>query len=270
MVKDNMFNIPINKELEELLYNPLVLLTVKDETILNQFNNLIPYSTGFEIECDKKSSYNVLDFTTIPYIMDVNTDSSEQRYRIPNGIRGLICLFIICEQLKNNSELNFGSGIHYHLDTTDCFDELQGIAIKNKDWILNELDTWDLKGCTQPRTIQDKNRGNGFIVFNSLRTFEFRIGEMSFDYEILVNRIIHANNIVKRLKDEINISEPTFEPVDSSLILTYLKNNKSIAGKKLIEAENKLKEFKEEKKKNVTVKPVENIQEVINSRVIRI
>ena len=32
---------------------------------------------------------------------------------------------------------------------------------------------------------------------------EFRLGEMTFDYELLFKRITHANAIVKRLKEEL-------------------------------------------------------------------
>lgn len=255
----------IDKDLEDYLYNPLILLTIKDESIINRVNKLLPYSTGFEIECSKSEFFKNSNFTIIPNILDVSCDNGEQRYRIPNGIPGLICLFNICNQLKIDSLLNFGSGIHYHIDTTDCFKDLVKTATENQDWILNELDTWNYKGDYNKRGI---NPFGNWLKFNSLETFEFRIGEMSFDYKVLVNRIIHANNIVKRLKDQINIPEPTYPIIEADKILDYLKSKKSENHRKLLELDNKLNSKKEQQNKEEFNKI--NIQQVINNRIIRL
>lgn len=261
----------INKELEDYLMNPLVLLTITDKNIIDKINNLLPYSTGFEIECNKKSDYKDEYFNNIPDILDVNTDSSEQRYRIPNGIKGLICLYNICNQLKKYSLLNSGSGIHYHLDTTDCFEKLQQVALDNKEWILEELDTWDLNGCSFKRIIQSRNKGGGYLIFNDLRTFEFRIGEMSFNYEVLLKRILHANDIIKRLKYQIGFTIIEFENLNKQKILDYLKlvkyNNPKID--KLLALNNEINNLKSNKKQEKE-EDKENIQEIINNRVIRL
>ena len=83
------------------------------------------YSTGFEIECSCKEDVNFKAFRNIPNIIeaDVNT-CNEQRFRIPNGIEGLQCLFNISIVLKKEALLNPGSGIHYHIDCTDYYDEI--------------------------------------------------------------------------------------------------------------------------------------------------
>lgn len=255
----------IDKDLEDYLYNPLILITVKDESIINRVNKLLPYSTGFEIECFKSEFFKDSNFTIIPNILAVQTDDYEQRYRIPNGISGLICLFNICNQLRLDSKLNPLSGIHYHIDTTDCFEDLKKVALNNQNWILNELDSWNYKGTYNARGIDISQR---WIKFNCLKTFEFRIGEMSFDYKVLVNRIIHANNIVKRLKDQINIPEPTYPIIEADKILDYLKSKKSENHRKLLELDNKLNSKKEQRNKEEWDKI--NIQQVINNRVIRL
>lgn len=217
--------------LEELVRTaPLVLLTLKDEKEIAKANNFLPYSTGFEIECEKDKLYNKDCFSVIPDILDIDVDSSEQRYRIPNGIRGLICLYHICEQLKRNSLLNYGSGIHYHVDCTESNMDKSNALSKNCMWILEELDTWNYKGKYNTRGIGVLELSREYTIVqgawvrpNSIGTLEFRIGEMSFEYETLAKRIIHCNSIVRRLKDQADIKEPTYTNLNSQLILDYNK-----------------------------------------------
>lgn len=214
----------INQQLlGELINAPLALLTIKDKEVISHINNLIPYSTGFEIECDMAENYNKDSFTNIPDILDVDNSSFEQRYRIPNGIKGMICLYNICTQLKTNSLLNPLSGIHYHIDCkTDQSWNLLSINVldRNSKWILPELDKWEFRG--------DQRRGIGssgyWIRRNIIETLEFRIGNMSFDYSVLLKNIISANSIVKKLKDSVGVTtQPVYEEVDSTKILNYLK-----------------------------------------------
>lgn len=235
----------INEQLlGELINAPLALLTIKDKEIINHINNLIPYSTGFEIECDMSESYNVNNFKRIPDILDINNSSCEQRYRIPNGIKGMICLYNICIQLRLNSLLNPLSGIHYHIDckTDNSWSLLSdNLLDKNSKWILPELDKWEFRG-TQRRGIGNQN---SWIRRNELNTLEFRIGNMSFDYKILLQNIISANSIIKKLKDSINIeTQPVFEEVDSTKILNYLKTVSYNSTNKINSLKNKVEELK--------------------------
>jgi len=43
--------------------DPLLLLAIKDKQVIEQLNNLIPYSTAFEIECDQAPDYKELNFS---------------------------------------------------------------------------------------------------------------------------------------------------------------------------------------------------------------
>lgn len=219
-----------HKLVEELKNAPLLLLTIKDKEIIDHFNSLIPYSTGFEIECHYGQSYNEQSFRAIPDIMEVQNADYEQRYRIPTGIRGMICLYHISQQLKVNSELNLGSGIHYHIDCTEIWDgnlyDKTSLA-DNADWILEELDEWGYKGTYNKR---GTNPGKGnWVRANGLKTLEFRIGEMTFDYPLLLKRITHCNSIVYRFKKIVNSnlnfdpSVPVYEAPDSGKILRYVK-----------------------------------------------
>lgn len=224
----------INKEMiMDLVYNnPLSLLVIKDKETIDYVNSLIPYSSAFEIECDivgvgdEAKSYDASIvsvhnqiFRAIPDIMDVQNDSYEQRYRIPNGLRGIICLYNISTQLKIHSLLNPHSSIHYHVDCTDTYNqEFITLVNSSENYILKELDTW----LNSPEDAT--NRGNGsWFKLNSLQTLEFRLGEMTFDYKILLKRIMHCNTIVKKFKDKLQIAKPTFTEIDTTVILNYLK-----------------------------------------------
>lgn len=182
--------------------NPLVLTDLSPE-ILKFIDSLLPYSTGFEIECSKSKTFDINEFKNIPDIMDVNISGAEQRFRIPNGLKGLQCLYNISCKLKKNSLLNLGSGIHYHIDFTDKFEDYNQInsLINNfHPYILQELASWGYKGKYNNKDVSIG--GHTWVRFNTeFKTFEFRIGEMTFDYNLLLERIIHCNKIIKYIKD---------------------------------------------------------------------
>lgn len=205
---------------------PLALLAITDKKLLAIANSYLPYSTGFEIECGNKNMGRDFKFTTSNLIDDCYNDDSEKRFRIPPGIEGLIALWYVCEELKQKAELNKDSGIHYHIDCTDLpFKWYNGN--RNTEWdittpaelfhnngsndsntsiqskalaepFLRELQKWNYRGTYNARRILLKN--NGWIRFSHHNTMEFRCGEMSFDYEHLAFRAIHANSITRRVK----------------------------------------------------------------------
>lgn len=261
----------INEIIRSAIYStPYVLLSLKDEH-LDIANSYLPNSTGFEIECFQKDSFDVKAFTNIPFIMDVQCDSGEQRFRIPNGVKGLICLYNICYQLKLNSELNEGSGIHYHIDMTDHPDfwekDGQPYIRDNRKKILDDLDDWNYVGSYNKRDITFSTNHNWMRFQSDFKTAELRIGEMSFDYKLLVKRIIHANELVQRLKYDI---EPKFEPlteVDKQILLEYYKKLSIKGNKKVTNILEKYKEFLEEEKQ-VDEESLDFIKQKIKKRVI--
>lgn len=193
-----------NGNIDYIIKTTPVVLDVDSEDVNKVGNYYLPYSTGFEIECEQGSSFNVENFLNIPYILDVNVDSYEQRFRIPNGIKGIQCLYNISQELIKNSLLNKGSGIHYHIDFTDCYDSLNYDNIKlNSDWILKELDTWEYKGNYNSRKCQFNTAHNWVRFQNCFNTMEIRIGEMTFDFSLLFKRIVHANQIARKLKNSV-------------------------------------------------------------------
>lgn len=179
---------------------PLKLLTLaKDRESIAYINSFLPYSIGFEIECNYQEGFDMGHFQSIPNIMAVDCDSTEQRFRIPAGILGMVCLWHITEALAVNSELNPLSGIHYHVDMTDNWNLINRESIqKNEQWILEELDKWKYTGSFNSRSCQLDTRC--WVRFDSYKkTAEFRIGEMSFDYKTIIDRMITASEIVTRV-----------------------------------------------------------------------
>lgn len=188
--------------IEDAIYkHPLSLKSIKNQEILNIIEEYLPYSTGFEIECNYGTNFNINNFKNIENIIEVSCDSDEQRFRIPKGIKGLICLYEICKQLKLNSTLNLESGIHYHIDMTDTFYLLNKELVElNEEWILEELDKWDYKGTYNIRKCRIDYRC--WLQFQTqFNTAEIRIGEMTFDYELICKRIIDGNRIIKQLNN---------------------------------------------------------------------
>lgn len=197
-----MENIDKYVELENIArVNPLALLVIKDPTSLYFINSLMPFSTGIEIECIMPPHFSSKAFEYIPKIMSTNLDSGEQRFRFSRGLNGLIALYLVCNQLKENSVLNPSSGIHYHVDMTDTGTEfVSNKFIEDKlGWVLGELDRWEYKGKYNPRAIRITK--GGWLGFRyDKKTAEFRCGEQSFDYTYIVDKVIHANDIIRRIK----------------------------------------------------------------------
>ena len=252
----------IKELIEDAIYsNPLVLLTIQDEALIQIINDYLPYRIGIEIECPKSKDFNLSDFTSIPDIMEVNITSQEQRFRIPNGLVGLICLFTICEQLKINSELNLESGHHYHIDMTNGFDQLTSEHINtNADWMLKELDSWGYTGNYNERII-DFSMSHHWVRFQpSFKTAEFRIGNMTFDYSIIVKRLIHACQIIKRLKSPL---------VNDEII--YKKSSVDINNCIKTATTLRLERLKEQLKQSKTIQVnTSDWKEIIKKRVIKL
>ena len=254
--------------------NPLALSFIKDEDSIRYVRDILPYSIGFEIECDQKPTYDLGQFKEIPYIMDVDVGSSEQRYRIPYGIAGFICLYFISLRLSTNSLLNSGSGIHYHCDFTDCYHQLsEEFIATNSYWVLQELDKWEYKGTYNRRDCLF-SLSNVWVRFqSSFKTMEIRAGEMTFDYKLLIKRIIHVSEIAKRLKTNLqgyDIVNKVLDlnkdiTIDNDLIANYiikypltLQLNKTEITKKETELKEKIKSFEiiEQKKPQVDMKSI--------------
>lgn len=188
-------------QIEEAIFKlPHLLKDINNHEIIECINYLFPYSHGIEFECFKKNNYNIEKFESIPNIMAVSSDSTEQRYRIPSGLDGLICLYEVCKLMKECSKLDLSSSNHYHTDMT-LFKEISHIHTDearkfredNDHWIIEELKLWE--------TAFDYSKAslNSWYKYNDLGTLEIRIGEPTFEYEIISKRLMKCASIVKRL-----------------------------------------------------------------------
>lgn len=192
-----------------IFINPYLFdLNVDSFNLINSLSDsYLPYDTGIEIECSynykNNKPYSKSVFDHISNIVENNSTESEQRLRIPTGLIGLKCVWDICEVLQEDFILS-SSGIHLHIDLTKYYDSnIQNKFKNNSDFIKKELDTWNYKG-TYNKWRDDLS--GGWVGFNFIfKTIEFRICEMTFNYEKLIKRIIHCQYIVKCIieKDEI-------------------------------------------------------------------
>lgn len=204
-------------------------LDKEDEDVINLALEYLPYSTGFEIECNcNEDRHKRSLFQTIGLLdCDVN-NNDEQRFRITNGIEGLNQLFKIAELLPETMNFNLESGIHYHIDCTDIWDKLDKDVINLvSKYILDELDTWEYKGNYNQRKCEfsESRYWTRFKTFT--KTMEFRIGEMTFDYELLFKRITHCNEIVR------NIKEVAENPTEYLKILYNIDDNDIIQNRRI-------------------------------------
>lgn len=186
---------------------PLALDSIRSTELLNYVETFfLPYSIGIEIECNELETYNIEVFKSIPNIMAVNSSSCEQRFRIPKGLDGLICLYNISLALIDNCSLNRGSGIHYHIDMTDCYSLITNEFIaENNDWIIDDLAKW---GTARDRESSKAkcSRVRGWVRYDDgTRTLEVRIGEMTFDYTLIAKRIFACCDIVRTLKNKLGV-----------------------------------------------------------------
>jgi hypothetical protein len=193
---------------KQILYeNPnMVFDEVLNPKVEKAAMKILPFSTGFEIETDipeKEQTRADVYFNTIQNIMATpSVSSSELRFRVPAGLAGLRCLHSISVGLNRFAAINYENGIHYHIDFTGYYDLLTDAGINEvKNWVLSELDTWKYAGVYNRR---DMTRGRCWVrVHDAYHTLEFRIGECTFDYSLMLKRIEHCNFITTVIIDHI-------------------------------------------------------------------
>lgn len=191
------------KVLKDAIYKCPLAIPSMDDKLVKIADSYLPYSTGIEIECSQSENYSRIPFDNL-CLVHVDIDKSEQRYRFNTGIKGLIEIYNVCELLKQMSLLNHNSGIHYHVDMTDCFDKVLSKWKSNIncfDWILKELDEWGYTGHFNRRRVSTNKE---WVKLHKVyKTCEIRIGEMTFDYNLMIRRILHCQNIVKKIRKQI-------------------------------------------------------------------
>jgi hypothetical protein len=231
-----------------ILANTPLALDATDPDVIEVGNFFLPRSTGFEMEFDNDGELTKSMFDGVN-LLDLDINNAEQRFRIPSGIEGLKALYQISMILKQNALFSDYSGIHYHIDCTDFFSKITRYYISlEQEWLLKELDSWDYKGKYNSRGISYNTlftkhikdyevsilSGSWIRFKDYLKTMEFRIGNMTFEYKTLFERITHANHIVEKFKynvliNDIKTNTPILLYEDEDNLREFLKNrNKQI------------------------------------------
>lgn len=215
---------------EAVRQSPSLLLSMP-QSLQEEAAKMLPYSTGIEVEAtfseETTNKWNrgesslggkIINLEAveqealrnIPYLMTCDFDQNEQRFRIPAGIKGLICLEHISNWMKEHMELNMASGIHYHIDfsemdffniadSSERFTKVEGIAA-NSQWMLKPLKSWNYTGSFNSWTVSYMKTAVKFHT--DYKTVEFRIGEMTFDYSLMIKRILNLQNICRKFKTD--------------------------------------------------------------------
>ncbi len=203
--------------------------------------DLLPFKLGIEIECggnlvrrkyglpewggefyklmrDQKDIYNLDSFTCDTG--DGVTDYCEHRIRIL-GYKQITGLYRILEDMKKYCMINTSSGIHIHVDFSDCFGEnyfsrkghlgrFERIAIRNrivkskekaieefKKYLQEVVEFFQYKGTYSYHRVTDSKLG---VISFREETVEFRCGNCSFDYEKIVSELIYVSQLCKKVK----------------------------------------------------------------------
>lgn len=198
-----------------VFHNPLGIssLPPKFQRIANSY---LPYKTGIEIECTSKRDdiyplYISRAFRQVGCI-DFSISDLEVRMQIPKGVEGMVTLYKSTLLLKENFGLNMLSGIHYHIDMNHHRERFIG-PIREEygmglyKWgivALKELESWNYNGSYNRKDVNFYSKHHAWVNYArnvgtiGNYTSEFRIGEMTFEYDILIKRIIHAQSLIKR------------------------------------------------------------------------
>lgn len=205
-----------------VFHNPLGLSCLPSKT-RQLANKYLPRETGVEIE-----------ILTLPFddagslgaqilqigLVELSASNQEFRFQLHSGEKGMIELYKVCQLLKKYFRLNLGSGIHYHTSSLLVPDGYyHDIARKASqyEWVLKELDTWDYKGSFNARTIRASKDAWVAMRFDK-KTFEYRIGEMTFDYEVMIRRIVHVHSLTKRIERQFYHNPPRDIPVPTRCV----------------------------------------------------
>jgi len=216
--------------------NPLPLLDLTDKKLIRYAESLLPYSIGIEFECALKEGYSSRAMIArkngqiyaaskymsnsdikglrhhLPYVMAISTDGDEQRFRIPKGIKGLVCLYKLSLFMKEYYGLNTDSGIHYHVDFTHMPEWWEKMKVdtnyralwinENNPWVIESLKKWGYKGTYNSMLIKYDGK-EALKLHSTYKTLEYRIGEMTFEYELLFKRISNCCSITSKLQKDL-------------------------------------------------------------------
>lgn len=204
-----------------VFHNPLGLSCLPSKT-RQLADYYLPTDTGIEIEILPSRTPDIykewenieksfgLKYYSYSRQSDVegNPCKGELKFRLSKGEQGMIALYHVCELLKKHFELNLSSGIHYHINAPQIRESNNKMYILKSDpevssYILQQLDTWKYKGLFNKRMVNN-SKGVWVNYGTPFNTLEYRIGEMTFDYTLLMKRITHCHAITREVTKMLN------------------------------------------------------------------
>ena len=212
---------PYNMVKGLVMTNPLPLMSEDrldyakgiTDNLVRYINSIFTRDIGIEIEAILKDEYSIFDFheawNNANLVCSENSDSDEIRIRLNfynNSIsKCLIDLYLGLEIIKKYYKLNILSGIHYHVDCPEIFlnCNLYGYFNTVSDqhkWVFKALSSWnydEVKGSNARQISIDK--WSQVRIHRCYKTLEYRIGEMTFDYSLILKRIVHVTNITNKI-----------------------------------------------------------------------
>lgn len=184
--------------------NPSLLLDLQSQNLIDYANSFLTRSVGIEIECTLKH-LNEAEFCDKLLVVEQDHDHEELRFRIYPGIQGLINLYQISKALNKYAIPNLRSGIHYHVDVNHENSEIMQKYkhdFNSYDWMLSIIKSWNYTGTYNAHEV-GHFKSCAIRIGTSYNTIEFRVGEMTFDYNVLLQRVLHVNNLVDKLVSEL-------------------------------------------------------------------
>ena len=195
-------------------------INVLKELILkeNDFLDVLPYHIGLEIECDTEIKY-IRDYLDKIPCVETDNSTGELRIKFDTGLNGLCQLYCLTLFLHKYSSFNEGSGIHYNIDMLVNNLKVSTADVNQRNIVLNELTKWEYKGTYNKYDFSDFK---GYWCTNRKNRLEIRIGEMSFDFDFILNRIQSCNFIIDSLlaykkQERIVVEEYKFDDIEEYL-----------------------------------------------------
>jgi hypothetical protein len=101
--------------------------------------------------------------------------------------------------MKDMSIIDEGSSNHYHTDLTDIWSIINVCGYRHQlsdyDYITESLKEW--------KTAFNYNQTSDWWYFNDIGTLEVRIGEPTFDYDIIIKRLMQCSDLCKQIRNVV-------------------------------------------------------------------
>lgn len=174
--------------------------------------SMIPYQFGLEIECSPVRECPPMFKNK--GCLDESVSSREARFRIIPGADGMKTLFELCNHLKEHYHPNPQGALHIHVDSREkgfiggfFTGNDYSKKLSDKDFcesILSKLDDVGYIRSYNSRLVTYVTSAATWVRFQDTKqTIEYRIFDVSFEYEDLVKSVIKAQKVTKFIKSQI-------------------------------------------------------------------